>query len=204
MNLVMIHTARQRASLLDRPWFFPVAVALLLLGHACDVLGTYLAQPNLEQEANHLYMWAAESGYRPGWPEVIFLKLLFCGLAALGFRAFLWQRHRFYPPIGANFREFITTVYFGRPVSWLETLYLFPKDWSILPLTVSAILVLVSPHSFYMGYVNLAHHLRLWRPTDGFFWGERWIDLSVVPCAFFAFGLLFWLLWRDYRAPFES
>src|SRR4051794_30701847 len=90
-------------SWLARPGLLPLAGAALLVGNALDLIGTRLAQPNFENEANWVYQGLKAQGIAARWPVVIVAKFSVAVLFLLGLRLFLRYRRRYYPPAGTNF-----------------------------------------------------------------------------------------------------
>lgn len=187
------------SSWLDRPWFFPVAVGSALVGHAFDLMGTYQYQPHFEHEANPLYVALQPYGFRLTWPLVIAAKLVVWLVGAVGLALFLRRRRAAYPPPPATFREFLTGYFYGRPLTWAESFYKFPRSLGPAVWATLALFCLSGPLYLYFGYGNLAARYRWWHP-GGFQVGRYWFDWGFVAWAVVAIPAFGWLLWRDYRA----
>lgn len=191
MNETHLRWVQARSSFLASPKFFSFAIVFLVAGHAFDLLGTYLAQPNFEVENNVLYRWLVTNDYKPGWPEVIMAKTVFCLFFGWTLRLFLIRRRAYYPPPGANLREFLTTFFYNRSLPWMQTLYSFPRDWRPTLLFCGAVIALSGLYPLYLGYSNLAWKYGWWRMSNDYV-----VGISVATCA------VAWLireLWRDYH-----
>jgi hypothetical protein len=188
-----------RRSWFDRPWFFPVVMASLVAGNAFDLFGTYVYQPDFEQEANHLYTLLKPYGLRLNWPMVIAGKAIFCGLCGLGLALFLKRRRRYYPERPATFRVLMTQFFYGRPLGWIESFFKLPKSWLPGLLGVSVVVSLTGPYYAYLGYANLASEYGWWR-LGGFWYGRFWWDYGIFIALTLATATFCWLLWRDFQA----
>jgi hypothetical protein len=188
-----------RGSWLDRSWFFPVVIASLVAGHAFDLLGTYLYQPDFAHESNHLYTLLKPYGLRLNWPLVIAGKAVFCGLWALGLALFLKRRRQYYPKRPATFRVLMTQFFYGRPLGWFENFFKLPRSWTPGLLGISVIVCLGGPYYAYLGYANLASKYDWWR-LGGFWYGRFWWDHGLFIALALDIALFCWLLWRDFQA----
>jgi hypothetical protein len=184
-------------SWLSRPLFFPVVVASLLAGNAIDLIGTYVHQPEFQHEGNVIYGLLKSRGYSPGWPVVIAAKSAVCVIGAIGLHRFLRKRRTYYRHPSATFREFITQVFYGRPLTWFETFYRIPR---FVPTVLGcfAVFSVGGPYFAYLGYENLAGEYG-WPTLGGFWIGSLWIDYGVIIWVFSAITWLVWDMWRDYR-----
>jgi hypothetical protein len=188
-----------RGSWFDRPWFFPAMIASLVAGNAFDLFGTYVSQPNFEQEANPFYVLLKPYGLRLNWPAVIAGKVIFCGLCALGLALFLGRRRRYYPERPASFRVLMTQFFYGRPLSWFETCYKWPRSLVPSLLAAAPLVGLAGPYYAYLGYGNLASKYGWWQ-LGGFWYGRFWWDYGLFVFFPIAITLFCWLLWRDFHA----
>lgn len=189
---------RAGQSLLSHPWFFPVVALLLALGNACDLLGTYAAQPHFEDEANPLYGALLARGYDFGWPGAILGKTLFCLVILWVLRVFLARRRSYYPPPGMGGRAFWTHFLYKRSLTWAQTLYRLPRDWRPMLLFAGSVVALGGPYYAFLGYTNWATKYGWWRPA-GFWLGGVWIESAIFVWLAVAIGVLCGLVWQDYR-----
>jgi hypothetical protein len=170
----------------------------LVAGHALDLIGTRIAQPQFEHEGNPIYLTLRPYGLRLNWPLVIACKATLCLVAAVGLRAFLVRRRRYYPERVDSVRELVTSFIYGRPLSWLETLYKLPRSVTPSVLTVLAWCALSGPYYAYVGYDNVAS-LYGWPQLGGFWVGRYWIDWGGLVWMAVLVPWFCWQLWRDFR-----
>lgn len=203
-----MHTAKEnptqsgsprRASLMGHPAFFKLLLLILLLGHLADLAGAWLWPPTGSAARDpQLSLVASRRAYDSGWSTIIIGKAIVCLLCGLGARQFLLLRHRWYPARGGSFREFITGLFFGAPMSWLESLFRVPK----LNVSFLAICLLgcwSGPYFLYLGYqYPAARYGWLW--LGGAWWRGWWIDYGLLAWILPALGWVLYLLWDDYRS----
>lgn len=170
-----------------------------LLGHICDAIGTYLGQPHLEHEANPIYQVLVREGYRVGWGGVLFGKALFAAVTFLALTGLILRRRALYPAQANTFGEFLTAFFYGRRLTFIQTLYSVPSRLTPLVLFPLASLALTSPYFFYLGYQNLAVEFNWWRFATVKV-GMIQIDGPMIWTVVLAPLLLLWLLWTDYAA----
>lgn len=183
-------------SLLAAPLFFPWVVAILIIGNACDLLGTYIGQPHFENEANPVHNFLLSHGYYFGWPGAILGKTLVCLLFAWGLRLFLVHRHQYYPPSNIPKGKFLSAYLYGRPLILVQQLYSLPRNYRPGFYFIGAACALSGPYSIYLGYENLAVTYGWWR-MPFFILGQNWIDSGAIV---FVLLIVFWLkqqMWND-------
>ncbi len=190
---------QEKSSLLSRPAFLPVAVGVLILGNMLDLIGTYIVQPHFENEANLTYNALKAHGIYLGWSGAILGKIFVCLVGAWALRLFLIRRRAYYPAGSADFREFITQLFWGRPLSWAETFYRWPRSWRPTFLTLGALFCLAGPYYAYLGYENLAVTYGWWY-APWFNVGRLELDMLLVVFLPALLVWLCWLLWEDYRS----
>jgi ABC-type Fe3+-siderophore transport system permease subunit len=188
-----------RRSWFDRPWFFPSVIAGFVAGNVFDLFGTYVYQPDFEQEVNPLYILLKPYGLRLNWPGVIAGKAIVCGLCALGLALFLGRRRRYYPEHPASFRVLMTQYFYGRPLGWIESCYKLPRSWIPTLLAAAAVSSLAGPYYAYLGYANLASKYGWWQ-LGGFWYGRFWWNYGLFIAMTLAIVAFCWLLWRDFQA----
>ncbi len=186
----------QRSCWLTWPPFFLFTVTTLFIGHAFDLWGTYVAQPNFENEANWIYTFLKPYGFVLTWPLVIATKLVWCVAVSIGLIVFLTHRRKYYPIQAESFREFITHYFYGRSLTWFETTFKLPR-FAPVGLFLFAFAAISGPYFIFLGYDNLAVQDDLWR-FGGIWLGRYWLDWSGIYWTMAATGIVFWLLWRDF------
>ncbi len=200
LDLEMQHlTASGKPSLLANPLFFPAAIVTLIIGNACDLIGTYIAQPHFEDEANLVHNFLLSHGYYLGWPGAIFGKTLTCLLFAWGLRLFLTYRRQYYPSSRVSKAKFFSTYLYGRPLNFVQQLYSLPHNYRAALYFIGAVCGLSGPYFFYLGYENLAATYGWWH-LPFFQLGQNWIDSAAIVSVIL---LVFWLrqqIWNDYQS----
>lgn len=171
----------------------------MVLGNALDLVGTYIAQPHFEYEANPLFRFLLAHGVYTGWPGAILGKTIFCLFFTWAVLKFRDKRRIFYPKPGLDFREFITTFIYGRVLTWAETFYRWPKRLQSSLLSIGAIVSLSGPYSGWLGYENIASQWGLWHPKD-YSIGSIWIDPLLFPYVLAVMAWFILLLWNDYQS----
>lgn len=185
--------------MISKSWFFSVAVVTIVAAHMFDLLGTYKYQPNFEHEVNPVYNFLVDRGYEVGWPQAFAGKSIVIIGTVLMLRAFVRGRSRYYPEPGQDCRVFITTFVFGRPLSWVKTLYCLPTKWGGFWMLLCGTFVFATPYMFVFGYNNLAGEYG-WLYVGYPLMGSHWLDLILI---LYAVAVLFFTvrqLWVDYNS----
>ena len=186
-----------RGAILAKPWFYPTVLITFVIGNALDLIGTYVSQPNFENEANWIYVTLKPYGLRLTWPLVVTGKILLSVFVAAILAVFLKTRQQYYPSAGGGFREFFTHFFYTRSLSWWQTNYTIPR---IKPVFLYAFFYLSLGGAYFavLGYENLAVKYSWWW-WGGVWLGNYWLGWSIVAYALLAIPLSLWLLFEDYR-----
>lgn len=188
-----------QSSWLASPRFFPMMAVILVVGHTCDLIGTYIGQPNLETEANWIYRAFHSFGYRPGFGWFIAGKVAATVLGLFLLRLFLNKRRSYYPSGATSFRDFILGFLYQRRLTWIQSLYSLPRDWRPLLLYCGAFMGLGGPYYIYLGYENLAVGHGWWTAPD-FYIGRISVDSFAIVFVCAVIAVVTWQLWVDYQA----
>ena len=167
--------------------------------HAFDLLGTYLYQPDFEHEVNPIYRFLVSRGIDVGWREAILGKTMFTLVTGLMLWYFVKRRKRYYPASGSDFRVFITTYVYGRPLSWLQSLYCLPNKWGGFLLYPCGMMPFLSLYMFYLGYGNMAAKYG-WPDIPSLRVGYDWLDLTMIVFASAVVLVPGWQMWIEYRS----
>jgi hypothetical protein len=166
--------------------------AVVLLANFVDLASTWLVSPNLAHEWNLL-----QRQFGLGWSGLIGAKLFGGLVAILGYRYYLVNRVRCYPPAGLSLSEFCRYIIFGRHESlngpqssreaWRRALVSLGYFWAGLQILV----IWVALDNLLLGYGLVFPGRRL--SESGYHLIQSWLIGALVFCRFFLGN------YRDYK-----
>ena len=173
---------------MNRDHFVFTIFVLGLLGGATDVLGTYIAQPELHSEGNPLALLLA---YLPAflrWPVICVAKLAWVSFCALCLRRCVSFYASSHVTNQAPLLQVIRS--YGRVgVGGVVRRYI------VMTLGFSACFWLAST---YAGVENLAYYRGWWKPL-GFTFQGLWIPYGVFAAGFLGIAASAWLFRAKFR-----
>jgi len=166
-----------------------IGIALIVLGHGCDLWSTYLACPDLSRESSPLYLKLASLGLS-GWPTVLWTKAIGALVSSALFGLYLRNRRRLYPDVsGQSFHDFLHATHSRGAIRRRDGSWVAPS-----PALVGLWLAYVAAMGSAAYALFLSIHNIVGTP-----WMERMAQTVAPGAIFIAIAIVFWRgLYRDY------